>query len=105
MHNCSRRRFCYFYAEDGGLRATDEEDRESILLYFLGVIDILTPYNFKKKTEHLVKSLTQDKVQKYLDSKLATLAAYLYKFLLAYNIICACERVWRTLPSIYEGCC
>lgn len=32
------------------------------MLYFIGIIDILTPYNYVKKTEHAWKSITQDKV-------------------------------------------
>lgn len=30
-------------------------------MYSLGIIDILTPYDIKKKSEHAYKSLTQDK--------------------------------------------
>ncbi|KAF7723365.1 Phosphatidylinositol-4-phosphate 5-kinase [Apophysomyces ossiformis] len=55
------RRYCVFYAEEGGFRSTDESNSETDKLYFLGVIDILTPYNLKKKAEHFWKSLTQDK--------------------------------------------
>ncbi|KAG0177198.1 Phosphatidylinositol-4-phosphate 5-kinase [Apophysomyces sp. BC1021] len=55
------RRYCVFYAEDGGFRSTHENNVDADKLYFLGVIDILTPYNFVKKTEHFWKSLTQDK--------------------------------------------
>ncbi|CAO3621426.1 unnamed protein product [Mucor hiemalis] len=55
------RRNCVFYAEEGGLQATDEYDRPLPVLYSLGIIDILTPYDIKKKSEHVYKSLTQDK--------------------------------------------
>ncbi|KAI9311852.1 hypothetical protein BX666DRAFT_2021189 [Dichotomocladium elegans] len=55
------RRHCVFYAEDGGFRSTDENDQPTQILYFLGIIDILTPYNFMKKSEHFFKSFTQDK--------------------------------------------
>lgn len=57
-----RRRFCVFYSEDGGFRSTDEENELTDKLYFLGIIDILTPYNFVKKAEHFFKSFTQNKV-------------------------------------------
>ncbi|KAI8339223.1 hypothetical protein BC941DRAFT_460672 [Chlamydoabsidia padenii] len=55
------RRNCVFYSDEGGFQATDEMDQPTGILYFMGVIDILTPYDTKKKTEHLFKSLTQDK--------------------------------------------
>ncbi|KAI9278048.1 hypothetical protein BY458DRAFT_432505 [Sporodiniella umbellata] len=56
------RRHCLFYSEEGGLRATDEHNRPLPVLYSLGIIDILTPYDIKKKSEHVYKSLTsQDK--------------------------------------------
>ncbi|CAO3609184.1 unnamed protein product [Cunninghamella echinulata] len=55
------RRNCVFYSDEGGFQATDEMDQPTGLLYFMGIIDILTPYDTKKKTEHMFKSLTQDK--------------------------------------------
>ncbi|KAI8086396.1 uncharacterized protein BX664DRAFT_282297 [Halteromyces radiatus] len=55
------RRHCIFYADNGGFQSSDRHDQDSDLLYFIGVIDILTPYNFMKKSEHIWKSITQDK--------------------------------------------
>ncbi|KAI8991145.1 hypothetical protein BDF20DRAFT_811637 [Mycotypha africana] len=55
------RKWCIFYADDGGFRSTDEEEIPLNKLYYIGVIDILTPYNLVKKAEHLWKSMTQDK--------------------------------------------
>ncbi|CAO3598578.1 unnamed protein product [Absidia cylindrospora] len=55
------RRNCVFYSDEGGFQATDEMDQPTGILYFMGIIDILTPYDTKKKTEHMFKSLTQDK--------------------------------------------
>ncbi|KAL7316785.1 Phosphatidylinositol-4-phosphate 5-kinase [Mucor circinelloides] len=55
------RRWCIFYADDGGFRSSDEEDRPSDKLYYVGIIDILTPYNIVKRSEHIWKSITQDK--------------------------------------------
>ncbi|GAA5813465.1 hypothetical protein MFLAVUS_006943 [Mucor flavus] len=55
------RRWCIFYADDGGFRSSDDENRPLDKLYYMGVIDILTPYNFIKRTEHILKSITQDK--------------------------------------------
>ena len=51
-----------FYQDDGGLQATDEQNRPMGTIYYLGVIDILTPYNTKKKAEHLWKGLSADRV-------------------------------------------
>ena len=61
VHMSTRRRNCVFYTDEGGFQASDEMDRPGPTLYFLGIIDILTPYDLKKKSETLFKSLTQDK--------------------------------------------
>ncbi|ORY97448.1 hypothetical protein BCR43DRAFT_438695 [Syncephalastrum racemosum] len=55
------RRNCVFYSDDGGFQSTDENDRGTNSLYYMGIIDILTPYDAKKKSEHFFKSMTQDK--------------------------------------------
>lgn len=52
-----------FYQDEGGLRATDENNEELNTIYYLGVIDILTPYNSKKKLEHLWKGMRADRVR------------------------------------------
>ncbi|KXN70738.1 hypothetical protein CONCODRAFT_6669 [Conidiobolus coronatus NRRL 28638] len=39
-----------FYKDDGGFLATDEDDMPLNELYCMGIIDIMTPYNFKKRT-------------------------------------------------------
>ncbi|KAF8955473.1 Phosphatidylinositol-4-phosphate 5-kinase [Entomortierella lignicola] len=57
----SERRNCIFYADDGGLLSTNERNERGEDLYYLGIIDILTPYNYVKKIEHVWKSLSQDK--------------------------------------------
>ncbi|KAJ1941795.1 Phosphatidylinositol-4-phosphate 5-kinase [Kickxella alabastrina] len=49
-----------FYREDGGIMATDRNDNPAQLIYYLGVIDILTPYNMFKRTEHFVKAIVHD---------------------------------------------
>jgi hypothetical protein len=48
--------------DDGGFAGTDEQDNPTNYIYYLGVIDILTPYNTVKKVEHAWKSLKDDKV-------------------------------------------
>ncbi|ORZ01468.1 hypothetical protein BCR43DRAFT_434544 [Syncephalastrum racemosum] len=55
------RRYCIFYADEGGIRSSDSRDQDAQALYFFGIIDILTPYNIIKRTEHAWKSITQDK--------------------------------------------
>ncbi|KAG0288597.1 Phosphatidylinositol-4-phosphate 5-kinase [Dissophora globulifera] len=57
----SERRHCIFYADDGGLLSTNERNERGEDLYYLGIIDILTPYNYVKKMEHIWKSMSQDK--------------------------------------------
>ncbi|KAG4095197.1 SAICAR synthase-like protein [Neocallimastix lanati (nom. inval.)] len=55
------RKHCIFYQDDGGFRSTDNSNKPLNDLYFLGVIDIFTNYNYKKKIEHFFKSLRNDK--------------------------------------------
>ncbi|KAH7345374.1 SAICAR synthase-like protein [Rhizoctonia solani] len=50
-----------FYADDGGYRATGEDNRSLGTVYYLGVIDILTPWNTKKKLESMWKGLSADR--------------------------------------------
>lgn len=45
------RQYFIFYQDEGGLRATDEENKGMSTIYYLGVIDILTPYGVVKKAE------------------------------------------------------
>lgn len=58
------RRHFLFYQDEGGLRATDEANQNMDAIYYLGVIDICTPYNLAKKIEHLWKSMTEDRVSR-----------------------------------------
>ena len=51
-----------FYQDEGGLRATDEANGPMDTIYYLGVIDILTPYSVVKKLEHFWKGLSADRV-------------------------------------------
>jgi 1-phosphatidylinositol-4-phosphate 5-kinase len=37
------------------------------VIYYLGVIDICTPYNTAKKLEHFWKSMTEDRVRQDLE--------------------------------------
>ncbi|PCH34949.1 SAICAR synthase-like protein [Wolfiporia cocos MD-104 SS10] len=50
-----------FYQDEGGLRATDEVNESMDTIYYLGVIDILTPYTGLKKLEHFWKGLQADR--------------------------------------------
>ncbi|KAI0487004.1 hypothetical protein F4859DRAFT_323962 [Xylaria cf. heliscus] len=52
-----------FYNDDGGLRATHEDNTPGEEVYYLGVIDCLTHYGMIKKIEHFWKGLTGDRTQ------------------------------------------
>jgi len=58
----SERRHFLFYQDDGGVRATNDQDEAESTIYYLGVIDILTPYNWYKRAEHFLRSFQYDKV-------------------------------------------
>ena len=48
-----------FKGETGGFRSTDENDIPLDTIYYVGIIDILQPYNIRKKVEHAIKSITE----------------------------------------------
>lgn len=53
-----------FFKDEGGLRATDEQNEPLLdTVYYLGIIDILTPYGFVKRVEHLWKGMSADRVR------------------------------------------
>ncbi|KAI1377879.1 SAICAR synthase-like protein [Hypoxylon crocopeplum] len=52
-----------FYSDDGGLRATHENNTPGDEVYYLGVIDCLTHYGVIKKMEHFWKGLSNDRTQ------------------------------------------
>lgn len=60
--NPARREFT-FYSDDGGFRATHENNAPGDLVYYLGIIDLLTHYGKRKHCEHWWKSLSHDKMQ------------------------------------------
>ncbi|KAJ3165157.1 Phosphatidylinositol-4-phosphate 5-kinase [Irineochytrium annulatum] len=51
------RRRSVFYRDMGGFRATGFGDEDGQEIYYVGIIDILTKYDGKKKMEHFWKSL------------------------------------------------
>ncbi|GAB7365856.1 hypothetical protein MBLNU230_g7187t1 [Neophaeotheca triangularis] len=53
----------YFYADDGGFRATHEDDCPGEEIYYLGIIDCLTRYNTLKKLEHFWKGWGPNEAQ------------------------------------------
>ena len=53
-----------FYSDEGGLQATDEANNAMDTIYYLGIIDILTPYTVLKKVEHIWKGLSADIVSR-----------------------------------------
>jgi hypothetical protein len=60
--NSSDRQNYIFYQDEGGYRATDDANGVMDIIYYMGIIDILTPYSNLKKMEHLWKGLKADKV-------------------------------------------
>ena len=54
-----------FYQDEGGLRATDEANAPMDTIYYLGIIDICTPYTTFKRAEHIWKGLHADRVRVY----------------------------------------
>ncbi len=59
-----------FHEDEGGLRAKDGYNQPLDRIYYLGVIDILTPYNTRKKLEHLWKGLSHDSVSAVVDAQM-----------------------------------
>ena len=60
LSESEERRLCVFYSEMGGYRATYPDDSTADQVYYLGIIDILTPYGKRKKLEHIIKSIRYD---------------------------------------------
>ncbi|KAJ5033652.1 uncharacterized protein L3040_008764 [Drepanopeziza brunnea f. sp. 'multigermtubi'] len=58
--NTAKREFT-FYSDDGGFRATHEDNSPGEEIFFLSIIDCLTHYGTVKKLEHFFKGLSQDK--------------------------------------------
>ncbi|EMR08390.1 hypothetical protein PNEG_03227 [Pneumocystis murina B123] len=52
-----------FYSDDGGFRATQEDNLPGDSIYYIGIIDLLTKYNIVKKVEHFWKGLSHSKSQ------------------------------------------
>ncbi|RDA82945.1 hypothetical protein CP532_1442 [Ophiocordyceps camponoti-leonardi (nom. inval.)] len=52
-----------FHQDDGGFRATHEDNAPAEEIYYLGVIDCLTHYGMIKKIEHFWKGLSSDRRQ------------------------------------------
>ncbi|GAA5999096.1 1-phosphatidylinositol-4-phosphate 5-kinase [Rhodotorula paludigena] len=60
-HDNSERRLFLFYQDEGGMRATGDSNEDLGVIYYLGIIDILTPYTFAKRIEHFFKGLQHNK--------------------------------------------
>ncbi|PWZ03671.1 SAICAR synthase-like protein, partial [Testicularia cyperi] len=57
----SERRHFVFYQDEGGFRSTDEHNQPGHMIYYLGVIDLFTPYTSVKRGETIWKGLTQNR--------------------------------------------
>ena len=64
------KRLCEFYVDEGGFRSSLRDNSPGDELYFLGIIDILTPYNSLKKIEHVIKSIQFDQVPSFISNHL-----------------------------------
>lgn len=64
--DAGERQHFLFYQDEGGMRATDETNDNLDTIYYLGIIDILTPYNSVKRLEHLWKGFQADRVRLHL---------------------------------------
>lgn len=93
----SDRRHFLFYQDEGGLRATDEANQNMDVIYYLGVIDICTPYNTVKRLEHFWKSMTEDRVCP-LSSILRMFEADMSS--IAYDICSGTSGLWSTILEL-----
>ncbi|CCH62612.1 hypothetical protein TBLA_0H03310 [Henningerozyma blattae CBS 6284] len=50
----------YFKSYEGGIRGSDENDKDIDVIYYMGIIDCLTNYSFVKKLETFWRSLRHD---------------------------------------------
>ncbi|CBQ68421.1 related to phosphatidylinositol-4-phosphate 5-kinase [Sporisorium reilianum SRZ2] len=57
----SERRHFLFYQDEGGFRSTDQHNQPGHMIYYLGVIDLFTPYTSIKRGETIWKGLTQNR--------------------------------------------
>lgn len=92
------RRHFLFYQDEGGLRATDEANQAMDIIYYLGVIDILTPYNTVKRLEHMWRGATIDRVSSGLSWK--SITKLLTPGLAAYDILCSAAGIRGAFPQI-----
>lgn len=60
--NTNKRDFT-FYSDDGGFRATHEDNSPGEEIYYLGIIDLLTHYGTVKRLENFWKGLSNEKQQ------------------------------------------
>jgi len=103
LNSKNERRNCIFYMDDGGFRATDEQNNPSKYIYYLGVIDILTPYNAVKKIEHAWKSLNNDvKMISAVDSEWygQRFLEFMFKSIDSYNYIIKDENINNSNSNI-----
>ncbi|GAA6027112.1 hypothetical protein JCM8097_002399 [Rhodosporidiobolus ruineniae] len=62
-HDNSERRLFLFYQDEGGMRATGDSNEDLGVIYYLGIIDILTPYTLVKRLEHFFRGMKHNKHQ------------------------------------------
>lgn len=120
----SERRLFIFYQDEGGMRASDDNDEEIGVIYYLvsrrrslslegsadlaltwqGIIDILTPYTLVKRLEHFFRGLKHNKVSaRQLSNVISAprLTASL-RNLLAHDLSRPPARVRRPVPRVHQ---
>lgn len=97
-----RQRFI-FYQDDSGLQATDEANEPLPTIYYLGVIDILTPYSIVKRCEHIWKGFSADRVSKTKSTARRELISLLQHKISPVNPIEYSDRFFAFMKAIMRG--
>jgi len=70
-----------FTRDQGGYQSTDQNNNPCNEIYFMGIIDILQPYNLRKIAEHSFKSLRYEGVKLFIILFISMIFIYFYFYL------------------------
>ncbi|PWN27734.1 SAICAR synthase-like protein [Jaminaea rosea] len=93
----SERRHFLFYQDEGGFRSTDAQNQPGDWIYYLGIIDLFTPYNGIKRGENWWKSIGRD--SRGISS--VPPGQYGDRFVQFLSAVCRPMR-WKALPRGFE---